>query len=317
MSNYSSNKFQLEAKNTSWSKIYSYIKPSSNILDIGCSSGTFGKELKSRKHCVVYGTEVDRGDYQAANKVLDRAFLFNIETDPIPKEVLAKKYDAIIFADVLEHLVNPVTTLKRIKPLLAINGKVIFSIPNMAHMSVRLQLLSGRFNYNETGLLDKTHLHFYDYNEVQRIFAASGLQITEIDYNTLTYPKNFLQKKLTELKLADNGFIEQSLKDRQAQAFQYVGFASLPAKGKKITSVPLKTTTPEKELTIYIDSLQDQVAKMKSELQQNQLELDKAITELKTIRASFSWKVGRVLTHPVKTTRKITKRQNYKNDARR
>jgi len=225
------------------------------VLDIGCSSGKLGQELKKNKHCIVYGSEIDEGDYHRAQKVLDKVFLFNIETDILPKTLEGKKFDVIIFADVIEHLVRPVRTLKIAKDLLKPQGRVVFSIPNMAHISVRLQLLSGRFSYNETGLLDKTHLHFYDYSEVQRVMAEAGLQMVVNDSNVLNYPPSFLKEKLAELGLIDNGFTERAQHDINAQVFQFVGYCELLKPDQKVTKIPLSTTTPEQELTDYIEKM--------------------------------------------------------------
>jgi 2-polyprenyl-3-methyl-5-hydroxy-6-metoxy-1,4-benzoquinol methylase len=311
MSNYSSNKFNLEHKNTSWFKIFSFISEGSMILDVGCSSGHLGAELKKRKNCTVYGTEIDKEDSLKAQKVLDKSFFYNIETEPLPKEIRDKKYDYIIFADVIEHLVGPIGTLEKIKPLLMPSGKVIFSIPNMGHISVRMQLLGGNFNYTETGLLDKTHLHFYDFAEVERVFNAAGYEINHTDNNTLTYPPSFLNKKLADLKLADKGFIKDISSDSEANAFQFVGYAGKTNKGSKPKNAKLNTSTPEQELTNYIDSLAPTVTKLKKSLLTKEKELERsknalhqAQTELSSIKESATWKAGRAVTTPIRVVRR-------------
>ena len=75
-------------------------------------------------------------------------------------------------------------------------GKLLFSIPNMGHISVRLYLLRGELDYGETGLLDKTHLHFYTLEEVQRVFAEAQLEIDHLDFVDKDYPKSLIKKEL-------------------------------------------------------------------------------------------------------------------------
>src|SRR5665648_450342 len=134
MSNYSSSKFE-EDPNTPWRKAFSMIKNKETILDIGCSSGNFGKELIDQKNCIVDGVELSRDDAKIARNKLRNVYEFNIE-DGAPVDLMGK-YDVVYYGDVIEHLINPVKALSNTKKLLKKNGKVIFSIPNMSHISVR------------------------------------------------------------------------------------------------------------------------------------------------------------------------------------
>lgn len=265
MSNYSEGKLDTKERNTSWAKIFDYIFDGSTVLDFGCSDGVLGSELKRQKNCTVYGVEIDDGDFKKAKKVLDGVFNFNIEKDDVPKDLKAIKFDAIVLADVIEHFVHPAEALATLRTLLNEDGRIIFSIPNMAHISVRLKLLEGSFDYTETGLLDKTHLHFYDYDEVKRVFTEAGMQIEHNDANTLPYPPSFLQKKLKELGLEDKGFIEKIQNDRLAQSFQFVGYAKPMNDIANQRNSKLSTSTPESELINYIDSLQASEARLVAE----------------------------------------------------
>src|SRR5207248_2616993 len=90
-------------------------------------------------------------------------------------ELGGERFDAILFADVLEHLRDPAALLKRVRPLVAENGVVIASIPNVAHASVRLALLGGSFRYREWGLLDETHLRFFTRHGVEDLRPLRSL----------------------------------------------------------------------------------------------------------------------------------------------
>src|SRR6185437_1634404 len=188
MSNYTNSFFSEENHNTSWYKVFHLIKDKSSVLDVGCSSGNFGHELIKRKGCVVDGIELDTGDAKIAAKKLRNVWVLNIEFDDISK-IKKRAYDYVYFGDVIEHLVQPIETLKRVKSLLKPDGAVLFSIPNMGHIAVRLDLLEGNFPITETGLLDKTHLHFYTQEEVERVFGEAGYAIKNLDFVKKDYPK--------------------------------------------------------------------------------------------------------------------------------
>ena len=78
--------------------------------------------------------------------------------------------------DVLEHLTDPVLLLQRVAPVLDDGGWGVISLPNVAHASVRLALLEGRFTYTDVGLLDRTHLRFFDRTGVAQLFRNAGWQ---------------------------------------------------------------------------------------------------------------------------------------------
>ncbi len=230
MSNYSKISFDASNTNSSWYKILHLIPPKSSVLDIGCSSGNFGAELTARRDCIVDGIEVEPGDAKVAQKKLRKVYLLDIEKDDLG--LIKEKYDVIYFGDVIEHLVKPTETLSRIKPLLKYKGMVLFSIPNMAHISVRLALLRGNFNYAETGLLDKTHLHFYDQNEVERVFSEAGYEITNLQFVEKDYPREFLSKELKKIGLNPTEKFYDIAAKPGASAYQFVGSAK-PSKTKR------------------------------------------------------------------------------------
>lgn len=290
MSNYSEGTLDLDKKNTTWTKIFGYVPDKAFVLDVGCSDGRLGRELKKHKKCVVYGIEIDKSDAAAAKRALDKVFDFNIETSPPPSELASQQFDVIILADVIEHFTDPVAALKKLRKFLRKDGRLIFSIPNMAHISVRLQLLAGEFDYTETGLLDRTHLHFYNFNEVVRVFTNAGLQIIENDANTLPYTPVFLGQKLAELGLSDDGFIKRVQEDIAAQAFQFVGYCH--KMDKPINKIPLRTTTPEQELIDHFEELSRNHKALQEENTILKEETEKVGQQLKAITESLVWKVG-------------------------
>lgn len=273
MSNYSDSAFNEESANTSWYKVFHLIEKSDKVLDVGCSSGNFGTELINRKGCIVDGLELDKADARTASKRLRKVFVKNIETDSLSD--LDKDYDVIYFGDVIEHLVDPANALKRISKHLSKDGRIVFSIPNMAHISVRLMLLGGKFEYTETGLLDKTHLHFYTLEEIERVFHEAGLEINHMDFVEKDYPRALIRKVLQKSGLsAKSKFFEISSRP-DAAAFQFVGSAKVsdrvkPRKLKQFGPIDLfedfhnDTVKSYKAQLKEVESLRTENAQLKS-----------------------------------------------------
>ena len=157
----------------------------SKILDIGCSTGVLGSRLKERgQHVECTGIEFDRAMAEIAKKKLDRVIVGNVETIDFSKHLGSGYYDCIIFADILEHLVNPWGVLKGITPFLGTGGMIIASIPNIEHYSTMLHLLiRGSWPYRERGIHDKTHLRFFTIRNIREMFESAGLEIHKIRRN--------------------------------------------------------------------------------------------------------------------------------------
>lgn len=249
MSQYSDSAFT-EDTNSSWFKAFNYITAKSSVLDIGCSSGHFGEVLIDRKKCIVDGVELDKNDFETAKKKLRNVYRLNIETDDL--SAIEQKYDYIYLGDVIEHLVHPIESLTRIKGLLKPTGKLVFSIPNMSHISVRLMLLKGDLIYGKTGLLDVTHLHFYTHNEVQRVFSGAGYVISELDPVLIDYPEELVAKELgfVGLEVTDKfmGFARKT----EASVYQFVGYAQ-PQSNKTPKNKTLGIVSPVDKFQLYLN----------------------------------------------------------------
>lgn len=248
MSNYSESYFS-EDPNSSWFKAFTYIKPKAKVLDIGCSSGNFGQVLKEQKDCIVDGVEPDPDDFRAAQKHLRNVYMLNVETDDL--SVLTEKYDYIYFGDVIEHLVTPIPTLRRVASLLKTGGSIVFSIPNMSHLSVRLMLLKGEFLRGETGLLDKTHLHFYTHSEIQRVFSEAGYYIDDLSPVLKDLPKAVVGRELASVGLAVSDKFLEFAGATEASVYQFVGVAKMTTKKPKTQK--LHFSSPVDLFQVYLD----------------------------------------------------------------
>ena len=143
------------------------------VLDVGCGRGHLGADCKNLGASEVVGIEITEENAEAAKQRLDEVLCGNIESMDLP--LAPGSFDTILCADVLEHLVDPWTTLRRLRDLLTPTGCVVASIPNIAHYSIILKLLTGTWRYEDAGLLDRTHLRFFAPGELQDFFAGAGL----------------------------------------------------------------------------------------------------------------------------------------------
>src|SRR5439155_20250782 len=127
------------------------------LLDVGAADALLSRQLTERRWRVT-AIEVDPALAQAGAPHCERMITANLDRD-IP--LLERSFDAIVYADVLEHLADPLRVLSELDRNLAPDGFVIVSVPNIAHLYIRLLLLFGRFDYIDRGILDRTHLLFF------------------------------------------------------------------------------------------------------------------------------------------------------------
>ena len=175
---------------------------SRRILDLGCGTGALGKALKERQACHVTGIELNKEACEIAKTNLDSYIQENLNRyDPTFSKA---RYDCIIFADILEHLVNPWTVLKKFASVLTDDGVIIASIPNVAHPSIVNNLQRGLWRYEPAGILDITHLRFFTKTSVFQLFCRAGLKI--IEFKSHPSDKNPIQHYVKAVKpqLADS-----------------------------------------------------------------------------------------------------------------
>src|SRR5919198_3810806 len=155
------------------------VERGSHVLEFGCATGYMSRVLRDRLDAVVVGVEVQSDAAEEASLHAERVIVGDVEELDLEAELGGERFDAILFADVLEHLRDPAALLRRVRQFVAEGGVVIASIPNVAHASVRLALLSGSFRYREEGLLDAGHLRFFTREGIQDLFESSGYVITQ------------------------------------------------------------------------------------------------------------------------------------------
>jgi len=151
------------------------------ILDVGCASGQTGRYLKEYRSnpIEVVGVEYSEPIGALAREHLDQVYIGNVEE--IDLSFQDGYFDCILYADVLEHLVDPWAVLQKHARLLSDDGCMIASIPNIAYYKVISMLKQNKWEYKDAGIMDRTHLRFFTYPSMVELFDQAGLHATMVD----------------------------------------------------------------------------------------------------------------------------------------
>ena len=155
------------------------------ILDVGCFCGGSGSWLKQRfPGCEIVGIEMLNSAAAKAAQIYDRVISKTLEQIDFDAEgIAAGSFDAIIAADILEHLYNPWQALQRLKPLLAPGGAIYISLPNVRNLGLLSSLVSGEWKYLGSGLLDITHIRFFTRAQAIEMLEQTGWHIDDLRIN--------------------------------------------------------------------------------------------------------------------------------------
>ena len=302
----------LENKNDSHSILTSLALGSKNVLDVGCGVGYIGRKLKEISNMTVDGIEPDKESYKLAKHIYDNSFNFyigdNSNQDYLDFCKSSKKYDCIILADLIEHLEKPDELLSILYKKLAKDGKVLVSIPNVAHVDVISNLIDKRFNYNKTGILDSTHLRFWTENSFYE-FIDNINEKFGINYSCKLVGKTYAKEndKNDNFVFDVCGldiYVFQNIFELKTNEEKVV-----PKKIKKLnyyktindTYLNLKQTILEKEKNI--DILNKKIEDANKKLEQYKKKCEEQQCELSNVYNSMSWKV----TKPLRSVRDFLK----------
>lgn len=171
---------------SSHSAVLSYLRDGrgQRLLDVGAAQGDLAHMLTQRGY-VVTAIEGDPGLAAMARGKCREVVVADLDR-PLPN--LQCPFDVVVCADVLEHLKNPLVALLEITRLLKPDGSIIISVPNIAHLWVRLQMCFGRFEYTERGILDATHVRFFTLASFRRLLGEAGLEILELTATPVPLP---------------------------------------------------------------------------------------------------------------------------------
>ena len=264
MSKYSKQGVPLDDQNTAPTRILGMVPIGSRVLDVGCSSGYLGEALKERRDAIVWGIELDETDAAMAR---ERGFeeVFAADLDTFDWDDLGQReFDVVIFADVLEHLKRPGDAIRGAAVHLAPDGVVIASIPNIAHLSVRVELMEGDFAYERVGLLDDTHLKYFTKRTVEDLFKAAGLSIKRLEATLHDLPEDRIAERLRNVGLETTPRFWEKMKGDEARAYQYIVVAGKGPGEPQAIELPEKAVMEHARLVSELRGLTEEVGHLRA-----------------------------------------------------
>jgi SAM-dependent methyltransferase len=169
------------------------------LLDVGCGTGRLGGSLKTLGIPRVVGVELNPRAAAEARAMLDEVVVADIEKDPLP--FADGSFDCIVYGDILEHLVDPWTTLHSQRRLLTPAGAVVVSIPNVAYWRNVLDILRGRWEYTASGTLDATHLRFFTWAGIEQLLDQAGYRVERVKTPLVRGGKAWILNRITRGRL--------------------------------------------------------------------------------------------------------------------
>jgi 2-polyprenyl-3-methyl-5-hydroxy-6-metoxy-1,4-benzoquinol methylase len=206
------------AENNCHAFALSLIGYNKSVLEVGCSTGFFTKVMVERG-CNVVGIELDPDAAEIAEEWAERVVIGNIDDGDVWNYVKDESFDVVVLGDVLEHLRNPLASLRQAVRKLKPTGIVVTSLPNVAHGDVRIALMQGRFRYAESGLLDRTHIQFFTLETIRELLSKAGLVVVETKRVVVPLFQTELGVKRRDVS---HKTLDELHEDPELESYQYV-----------------------------------------------------------------------------------------------
>jgi len=217
----------LDQDNNTHTCLVRWVGTDQRVLELGASSGYMTAVLKDRGNLVT-AVEIDEAAVPALRRVADDVVVTDLNV-PGALEGIEGPFDVVLAGDVLEHLLDGEGVLRSAVQLLKPDGRVVLSVPNVAHIDLRLALLQGRFEYHPTGLLDDTHVRFFTHDSLVTMIHDAGLEITDIERIIV---KAFHSELGVEAASFPPDVVDAAYASPEAETYQFVVRAT-PDRGTK------------------------------------------------------------------------------------
>jgi 2-polyprenyl-3-methyl-5-hydroxy-6-metoxy-1,4-benzoquinol methylase len=262
---------------TSHGHMLDLIGGNKTVLDVGCATGYLARALVERG-CTVSGVELEPEAAEQARPVLRRLVVGDLAALDLDAELEHERFDVVVLGDILEHLVDPVRLLRQAVGLLEPGGSVVISIPHVAHGSLRLALLQGRWEYLDRGLLDRTHLRFFTRRSLVEMLAEAGLVVAEMHPTVLDPLGSEVRIDVDGLPA---GVVDWVRQQPDATVYQFVLRAVRDDAHGLVESVRAER-----------DDLRTQVDGLRAQVSTAQAERDAALADANAIRSTVTWRLA-------------------------
>lgn len=208
----------LDADST-YSMVLPWIQPSDFVLDVGCATGYFGSYISKELGATVVGVDYyDKHIEQAGNTgCYSELFCLDLNTVTNELDKYIGAFDKIVVLDVLEHTNDPQSVLKTLTRLLKRNGQLIASVPNVSHGSIKCKIMLNAFEYEDKGILDRTHLRFFSLSSFVAMLSSLSLRVQDMDY---VLSNKFASKAFR--RCVPHAVYKAIINDDQSYVFQFV-----------------------------------------------------------------------------------------------
>ncbi|MGB5198593.1 MAG: glycosyltransferase [Sedimenticolaceae bacterium] len=235
---------EFRSANNSHVQLLARVPDGAQVLELGCATGYMSEHLSTRKNCRVVGVDIDAASLEKAAPHCRRTLCVDVEARDWHAPLHGERFDVILCADIIEHLKDPEAFLISLRGLLKDDGRLVASVPNGAHAAIRLELLQGQLTYEDTGLLDRTHLHLYTHHSLMALLSNAGYKVDALSYTFHDIPDEVLAGKLRQAGLEPTDAALARLHAPEAVAYQYIVEARAKAAGDASAVYPELTDKP-------------------------------------------------------------------------
>lgn len=283
-------------ENHSLKKMLRLVGENKRVIDFGCATGYFS-QLLTKKGCSVVGVEINPDAAKVAELYCEKVIVADLDFVSLTEILPEQKFDVAVFGDVLEHLRNPWAVLKEAQQLLKPDGYIVASIPNIAHGTIRLALLQGKFDYTELGLLDYTHLRFFTRKSVEDMFERSGYLIGCVERTTVPVLANSPLLPQIDQNHLDTQVVQEIAKDEEAETFQFIirafplslegKYAALSEKYSQLNQKLERSHLEVQHYQAQLEQTQAQLEQANSQAQHYQADLEQANSQVQHYQADL------------------------------
>ena len=279
----------LDNPNSAHSIALDMIGHATRVLEFGCGPGHVTRALKERG-CQVTGLEGDPVAAEHAAEHAEQVVVTDFDVDDYAAKLVGEQYDVALFGDVLEHVREPVDLLRSVRPLLRRGGYVVISLPNVAHIDVRLALLRGKFEYKPWGLLDESHLRFFTRDSVEQLAREAGFRMVEL--RRVVVPA-FESEIELDRSVIDPAVVADVLADPESETYQFVARLIVDDGDAFVASLSERCVSLESQLHVAVRRTELAVARA-AEAEQRAAEAEQRAAEAyEHLRLVYATKVMR------------------------